>query len=365
MIENIFLNDSRFFSLSIGRRVLKSQVFEISGDIPLYSANVFQPFGYTKKSNISDFDHDYLLWGIDGKFEFNVIKKGVRFAFTDHCGAVKILDSQVLPDYLKYQLELQSKMLGYDRTLRPSLKVMSQVVVQIPFKSKGTPDVEEQQKVVKKYKKAQNIKANLKMRLEELKSINIKFKLPDSYIKLKVSDIFDLNVQTNRSWFTQEYVNKHKGSIPVYSASQNQNTVNYGYVKDNLPKVQYFEDTLTWNLISSGGKAFFRTGKFTLSENVIPLVLQTKWKEKIDPLYVKYILEIKATEEGLSYYKAGKGRIKNIEIEVPTIKSKDRDEIDIKQQRDIVQKYEKVYKLRDGIVQALESLCEIEVNSGE
>ncbi len=363
MIESISLDNSRFFSLSIGKRVLKSQVFKTSGVIPVYSANVYQPFGYIEKSNISDFDHNYVLWGIDGNFEFNVIRKGTKFAFTDHCGTVKILDDRILPDYLQYQMELKSRILGYDRNLRPSLKVMSQVLVQIPFKSNDVPDVKEQQKIVKKYTKLRTIKDDLKMRSEEFNSIDIEFELPKPYIKLKVGEIFDLKIPSNRSWFTQEFVNKNKGNVPVYSASQVPNNISYGFIKDNLPDVQYFEDILTWNIDGSVGKAFFRKGRFSLSEKVIPLVLQKRWNGKIELQYVKSILEVKAIEEGLSYTnKAGKGRIKDIEIEIPSKIDESKDEPDFKQQQEIAHKYEKLYALSSQMSQSLEELYKIVIS---
>ena len=83
-----------------------------------------KPFGYSLKTNITDFSHDHILWGIDGDFKFNIIPKDTKFATTDHCGAVKILDQAIIPEYLIFELELKGHLLGYDRTLRPSLDKM-------------------------------------------------------------------------------------------------------------------------------------------------------------------------------------------------------------------------------------------------
>ena len=70
MIKNIL----NFF---IGKRILKRELLNINGNIPIYSANVFKPIGYHKSSNIDDFDFNCVIWGIDGNFEFNYIKKKV------------------------------------------------------------------------------------------------------------------------------------------------------------------------------------------------------------------------------------------------------------------------------------------------
>ncbi len=96
MKKEISLKDKEYFELFIGKRVLKRQIFRSKGKIPVYSANVFKPFGYLEKGNIEDFSHDYVLWGIDGNFEFNIIKKGIKFATTDHCGAIKVLHKGAL-----------------------------------------------------------------------------------------------------------------------------------------------------------------------------------------------------------------------------------------------------------------------------
>lgn len=100
--KTVSLADETLFSLSLGKRLLKKDFIEDKGDIPVYSANVFDPFVYTDESNIASFEYDYVLWGIDGIFSFNVMKKGSRFATTDHCGTIKVLNSSIDPYYLAY-----------------------------------------------------------------------------------------------------------------------------------------------------------------------------------------------------------------------------------------------------------------------
>ena len=124
MKMEISLSDSDYFEIFIGKRILKFEVFNSRGNIPVYSANVMKPFGFLEESNIDDFSVDYVLWGIDGNFEFNIIPRGIRFATTDHCGAIKIKDENILPEYLLYELELQRHIKGFDRTLRSSLANM-------------------------------------------------------------------------------------------------------------------------------------------------------------------------------------------------------------------------------------------------
>ncbi len=73
--KKVSLSDKALFTLSLGKRLLKKDFITAKGDIPVYSANVFEPFVYTDKSNITDFSKAYVLWGIDGEFSFNVMER--------------------------------------------------------------------------------------------------------------------------------------------------------------------------------------------------------------------------------------------------------------------------------------------------
>jgi hypothetical protein len=364
MNANISLADKQYFELSIGKRILKSEVFGSDGDIPVYSANVFEPFGYLKSSNVKDFAYNYILWGIDGNFEFNLIRRGVKFATTDHCGMIKILGDQIIPEYLLYQLEIQSKLLGYDRTLRPSLTVMAQVSVEIPLNEDGEFDLETQLKVVDKYMKLKSLKKKLNELLEEVDSMNAELPIIKPSLTLSVQDLFDLGETTNKSWFTSEFVNKNKGEIPVYSASKDPNYVSYGYIKDNLSNVKYFEDILTWNIDGSAARCFYRNGRFSISEKVIPLKLQKQWITSIDPEFVRFILEVKALEKGLSYInKAGKSRIKDIELEIPAKENNERKVVpDLERQKQAANLYTNIYKIKNRVTASLQELLEISID---
>jgi hypothetical protein len=224
----ISLGNKLYFELFIGERVLKEQIFNSKGEIPVFSANVFTPFGYIDKSNIHDFKSDYILWGIDGDFKFNIIRDGNIFATTDHCGAIKILDKRIIPEYLLIQLELQSQILNYDRTLRPSLSLMKRININIPIDSNGFFDVAIQNSVMEKYKLLEDCKESIRTQINELSKVTFDIKPPDDNFTLTISNIFDLEQTTNKSYFTKEFVNKNKGSIPVYSASKNPNIISYG-----------------------------------------------------------------------------------------------------------------------------------------
>ncbi len=114
------LSNSYIFDISIGRRVLNSEV-NPNYDIPVYSANVFEPFGMIDKLLIEDFSKDSVLWGIDGDWMVNVIPANQSFYPTDHCGVLRIKTDDILPKYMAHLLETEGKKVGFKRSYRASI----------------------------------------------------------------------------------------------------------------------------------------------------------------------------------------------------------------------------------------------------
>lgn len=168
---DVKLANKSLFNLLIGKRVLKKEVLDsgIKG-IPVYSANVFNPFGLIEFSNIKEFNHPSILWGIDGNYELRYIPAGEIFATTDHCGTIQILNEDIVPEYLLYALNLRKKEEPFDRTFRASLANMNRITIKIPILDNGNFDVELQQKVAIHFIESQQRKDrlhNIKLRLDE------------------------------------------------------------------------------------------------------------------------------------------------------------------------------------------------------
>ena len=172
--KKISLSNKDYFNLFIGKRLTKKELIHINGNIPVYSANVKIPNSYNNQSNISDFSNNFVLWGIDGNFEFNFIPKNKPFTTTDHCGTIRILNDNILPEYLMLQLEKVKHKYDFDRGLRSSLKNMQNVNIEIPFDIEGNIDIEKQKEVVEKYEyisKVRKIINEYKNQIEEFNFI--------------------------------------------------------------------------------------------------------------------------------------------------------------------------------------------------
>ena len=118
--KHLKLSNLDIFEVSIGRRVLNTEVSP-EYTTPVYSANVFEPFGMIDKLLITDFSKDSVIWGIDGDWMVNTIPANVPFYPTDHCGVLRIKTDDVLPKYMAYLLQKEGERVGFSRTYRASI----------------------------------------------------------------------------------------------------------------------------------------------------------------------------------------------------------------------------------------------------
>lgn len=197
---------------------------------------------------------------------------------------------------------------------------------------------------------------SIKEEVQELASESEKPK----FVKKKIKEIFDLKQKTNNSKFTKTFIDKNKGTIPVYSASKFPENVDYGYVKDNLKGVKYFENCLTWNIDGSIGKVYYRQGKFSLSEKVIPLIVQEELKKNLDLIYLKYAIEMEFSKHYFGFdNKAGKGKIQDIEISIPVGKKGD---FDILKQKELAEKFKRLEDIKKSISDELDKISSTEID---
>ena len=125
------LSDKTSFAVSIGKRVLNSELVA-DGTIPVFSANVFEPFGHIDKLLIKDFSVDSVLWGIDGDWMVNFYPKHNQFYPTDHCGVLRVLTDKVHPRYMARILETEGKKMNFSRSYRASIDRVEGISFNVP-----------------------------------------------------------------------------------------------------------------------------------------------------------------------------------------------------------------------------------------
>jgi len=125
------LSDSSMFNISIGKRIVETQLVS-DGEVPVYSANVVEPFGYINERLLSDFSVPSVLWGIDGDWMVNYIPENVEFYPTDHCGVLRLNTDDLHPRCLAWALEQAGIQRGFSRSLRASIERVKRLTVQLP-----------------------------------------------------------------------------------------------------------------------------------------------------------------------------------------------------------------------------------------
>jgi type I restriction-modification system DNA methylase subunit len=346
----ISLSDKRYFELFIGKRLVKKDLIKITGKIPIYSANVYFPISHHTKSNISDFSNNFVIWGIDGDFEFNCIQKHTPFVTTDHCGTIRILNDDILPEYLMLQLEHKKHLYGFDRGLRASLTNMERVFIDLPFDENNNIDIDKQLEVIDKYQYIAELKNKIAAYKRKIDSLNV---VLDADVKGKTFKLIDLfDIVRGDGKYTKKYGNTNKGNYPVYSASNKQPLT-------LIDTYDFDDEYLTWATNGFAGYIRILTGKFSINADRGLLKPKT---ERVNIHYIKTILEpqLRALAKGRigekredEFTKVYPSMLKDLSLIVPT---DSQGEIDLKAQNLIAETHNQIEKIKLSITQELDKI---------
>ncbi|MBS1631584.1 MAG: N-6 DNA methylase [Bacteroidetes bacterium] len=162
------INNPDDFELLIGKRVLKDEINNEGTGIPVYSANVFEPFGHIKKDLLKTFNTPSVLWGIDGDWMVNYIPENAPFYPTDHCGVLRVKSDKIHPKYLAWVLQKEGERVRFSRTNRASIDSMKGLSVKVPSKEIQSKLIKEVEKKEEKIKESKEIIAGITKRKEAI-----------------------------------------------------------------------------------------------------------------------------------------------------------------------------------------------------
>lgn len=347
----VYLSDKALFDLSIGKRVLKKDFQIPKGNIPVYSANVFEPFVYSNTSNITDYQCPYIIWGIDGHFEFNVVGMGNPFATTDHCGTIKILSPNIDPFFLAYILKETSHIYGFDRGLRASLTNMKNVKINIPITSENTYDIEYQRFIAKQLEAVVQVKEEVKKWRERIRSVMVNVDTSDYAMSYKtILELF--NIERGSGKYTKTYAQNHTGTYPLYSG----NTFGEFAFIDSF---DYNTPCLTWAIDGLAGYMMVHKEPFSATNHRGVLLPKTN---DIDIEYMKFVLEplLRQAKKGRigdegenEYTSLPPFMLKQIKVGIPVDEAGN---ISLKLQREIASSYLAIEQYRQEIIDKLDTI---------
>jgi len=105
--------------------------------------------------------------------------------------------------------------------------------------------------------------------------------------------------ETN-SKITRSFCDTNEGEIPVYASSKNEKST-LGFIKNNIKKVKYYKDCLSWNRNGSVGYVFIREGTFSTNEDHRAMVIKKEYRNLLDKKFLKFEIERELLLEGFSF----------------------------------------------------------------
>lgn len=164
--ETVRLDRTDLFNLGIGKRVLKKQILE-SG-IPIYSANVYEPFGCIDDLFFEDCSVGTVIWGIDGDWDVNYIPPNTQFFPTDHCGTLRVITETINERYLAFALKAEGKRQRFTRSNRASTDRVKALRLTLPSKEKQDAFIAEVSKLETEIETMQIKLADLKPKKQDI-----------------------------------------------------------------------------------------------------------------------------------------------------------------------------------------------------
>jgi type I restriction enzyme M protein len=173
-VKDVALDSPLIFSLSIGRRVTQKQLRDkiTAGDVPLYSANVREPFAMVNAATLPEgcyspgsFDNASIIWGLDGDWATMAITNNDKFAITDHCGRIELKNDKVDAEYIAAAVYRAGARV-FNREFRPSMKRLAGLSIQIPITEDGEFDLEAQQQLAARAHAVERAKRAIETRVE-------------------------------------------------------------------------------------------------------------------------------------------------------------------------------------------------------
>ena len=344
-------------------------ITEHPGVYPVYSAKTT---GDMTKGYIDTYDYDLECLQItsDGAKAGTVIYRRKTKFSVGPATRIYLLNEEyknnISVKFLYYMLKNHPEMQNFSWTNKASLYKLLDIAIDIPVTLDNHFDIKKQEEIVRKFELIEARKEELAEKIEAIKSVDVDIMSGETpkNTSIKVADLFDLTVSTNSSKFTKTFVKENAGDIPVYGASSD-DLPSYGYLKDNAViidkdgkrefPVRYFENCLTYNIDGLAGYVFYHDGRFSLSEKVRPLVIKEEYADKVNPLYLKQVLEpifrshVKGRkgENGKNEYtKLNTSMIKDLEVVLPLTSS---GEIDLEKQNQIVKNSQIILEMKNNI----------------
>lgn len=187
--------------------------------------------------------------------------------------------------------------------------------------------------------------------------MNSKEMMNSNHLKeFSIDEIF--TILGEQTILTKGYIEKNKGEYPVYSGQ-----VLTGDISNYLNSYKYNCECVIWTTYgSSAGYLKYVKGKFNIGRNASGLILKENFINKIDMEWFKiayehiFLQNIRADHKGQK--RMPHQIVKNLNVKIPVDEN---GAIDLEKQKDMKEKYSKIYEIKNAIKSIKEDIKSIRI----
>lgn len=171
------LTDKNYFDLRRGKRITKTVIDKNKGSIPVYSSSKnegsvlgFISEKYLVENDLVLYTKPAVLFNLDGSVGYCFIRNDQKYSFIDVVAALMPKKDNIDLEFLLYKLREEILKTGADyRSKLYFNKIKDYALsIQIPVDANGEPDLQEQQRIARMYKKVGGVKTEINSELEKI-----------------------------------------------------------------------------------------------------------------------------------------------------------------------------------------------------
>lgn len=254
-------------------------------DFPVYTAGQ-EPVAFIKRLPKEPFganvDNPVLSFATNGDGSAGrnfVIHTKPFYVNTDRI-VVQVLRKDISPQYVRVALNDMKEKYGFNHAHKANSHNLAPVTIQLPVKSNGCYDLEQQEIMVEIFNYLEDMRKSLLHQKDRVVESNVCVDLSCyHFAQKKISDLF--SVLRGSGKYTRSYTQEHPGAVPLFSGNT---SGAFAYVDT----ADYNTPCLSWVIDGLAGYLMFHSSEFSATNH--RGVLLPKFSD-INLQYAKFIME--------------------------------------------------------------------------
>jgi hypothetical protein len=234
--------------------------------------------------------------------------------------------------------------------------LIEDIELSMPLDNEGNFDMSVQAEVAKKHGFVDEVKTKAVEYQQQINTLNVVFGKDFAYREVSILDKSIFAMERGKR-ITKKVIDSHKGAVPVYSSSKDENSVLGFIAKEYLQEnnfILYSVPSVLFNIDGSVGYCFIRSDETYSFIDVVaaiqPLI------EEIDLSFLLYSLREALLRTGANYQsKLYFNKIKdyNVSLRIPVLEN---GEFDLAAQKEIAEKYQRIEQINKSISAELDKI---------